>query len=621
MKRRILERLIPWMVALLPLIALGLGTAAMYGYFVKRIDTYALRENRQTFEAVVARSQARTDVRTRDLVSLLHYEESRLEKRMRQELRSKVQVARETARKLFGEFHGKLKRRTLETLLVDALSQMTWNDRRDYIWITDEKGNSLLSGSAKLAGRNLYDYKDADGKPVIRHEIALAKTKGEGFLRSHFFDRNDTRLIYVRRFEPMHWVIGSALSYAAERAALKRRFTDMIGEIAWEPDAFVMLFDANGTLLAHSRANEKIAKASKATAGLASGAWRRVGDLFVKKVPVGFDGWTLVGGFDSSVFAQTYALRSEALAHLVKEEKKSIAEAASAIAALVALIALLLAKAVTAAFARYREQVRIRENALRELNATLEARVEQEVEKRRRGEKMLIQQSKMAAMGDMISMIAHQWRQPLNRLSYMLMNVEGAYEHGELDGKYLATKLGEAEKTLEYMSHTINDFRHFFRPDKQRETVSVATVAEQTLALIDKSFEAHGIEIVRDMQCEESLPLYRNELIQVLVNILQNAKDVLIERAVEEPAIELKCFETGQFVVVRICDNAGGIDKATAEHIFEPYYSTKEARHGTGLGLYMARTIVEEHFNGVVTFFNGEKGACFDVKIGRVQDA
>jgi signal transduction histidine kinase len=222
-------------------------------------------------------------------------------------------------------------------------------------------------------------------------------------------------------------------------------------------------------------------------------------------------------------------------------------------------------------------------------------------------------------MGEMISMIAHQWRQPLNRLSYMLMNIEGAFEHGQLDAKYLRGKLTEAEGTLEYMSHTINDFRDFFRPDKARETLRVSHALEQTLGLLEKSFDAHGIDVEVQLDCDTELPLYRNELIQVFLNVITNAKDALVERRTASPRIGLFCYETGQFVVVRICDNAGGIDTAVAERIFEPYFSTKEKRQGTGLGLYMARTIVEEHFNGELTFENGEEGACFFIKIGRHQ--
>ncbi len=613
-----LERWIPWMVAALPLAVLALCAVLLTGYFSRRLNEYAHRQEMRYFAEAVHRAQARTEARTADLAALIAYADGRIGAGMKKTLKERVDTAYDTAEYLYGRYRDRLDAPTLRSLIADALSRMVWEGRRNYIWVTDMKGRNLLSADPSLQGKNLYDYRDADGRYIIREEIETVRKNGSGFLRSRFTSKSGEVLLYVRRFPHFDWYLGSGIDYATARAGLQRKIVRMVGNILWEPYSFVMLYDGKGRLLARSHSVGASAGDLNVSA-LPVNGWERRGDLYVKREAAGRYGWQIVSGFDSKNFMRMYEMRSAELARLLEAEKRTVLEAAVVIALIVALFSLLLSRRINRIFGRYREQVRVRENALREFNATLEARVEEEVEKQRRSEKMLIQQSKMAAMGDMISMIAHQWRQPLNSLSYMLMNIEGAYEHRELSEAYLRSKLAEAEKTLGFMSHTINDFRDFFRPDKAREEVDVSACVRQTLGLIEKSFAAHGIGIETALECQTALPLYRNELIQVLINLLQNAKDALISRRIGQPRVEIACYETGQFVVVRICDNAGGVDGEVAERIFEPYFSTKEKLQGTGLGLYMSRTIVEEHFNGEIVFENRGEGACFFVKIGRHQ--
>jgi signal transduction histidine kinase len=230
---------------------------------------------------------------------------------------------------------------------------------------------------------------------------------------------------------------------------------------------------------------------------------------------------------------------------------------------------------------------------------------------------MLTQQSKMAEMGDMISMIAHQWRQPLNQLSYIFMNIEGAYEYKELSPKYLADKLNEGNKLLEFMSHTIDDFRNFFRPDKQKTSVSVTEVTRKTVSLMKNTLEVHAIALHVNYKSDTKIELFRNELMQVILNLIKNAKDVLVQRDVAIPIIYVKTYEDDEFVTLEISDNGGGIDEKIIDKIFTPYFSTKSASKGTGLGLYMSKMIVEEHLNGVLSVENTTNGARFIIKISK----
>jgi signal transduction histidine kinase len=257
---------------------------------------------------------------------------------------------------------------------------------------------------------------------------------------------------------------------------------------------------------------------------------------------------------------------------------------------------------------RYREQVRLRENALREFNATLEARVEEELYRRRRQDRILLQRSTMTAMDDTVGMVAHRWKKPLEQLSEMLGEIEDTN-----------TK-SEARTTVASMLKTLDEFEDFFHPDSVREAVNLSDSVRQTLGLLGEDLSSHGIGVETQLECSMTIPLLRNEVIRVLISVIQNAKDALVQRRIELPRVEIECYETGQFIVIRICDNGGGVDAGIEDRIFEPYFSTKEQPRATGLGLYMARNIIEEHFNGELTFDNLGEGACFYLKFGKHQE-
>ncbi|HFU74312.1 MAG TPA: HAMP domain-containing histidine kinase, partial [Helicobacteraceae bacterium] len=326
-------------------------------------------------------------------------------------------------------------------------------------------------------------------------------------------------------------------------------------------------------------------------------------------------GWYIFHGFDHARLDHAIAKQQQALSEDLEEEFTLIVGFSIIIALLVATLSILASRRINKIFLNYREAVQLREERLQEWAATLEKRVQEEVQAHQEKERMLIQQSKMAAMGDMISMIAHQWRQPLNQMSYVFMNIEGAYEYKELTPEYLDGKIKEGTKLLEYMSHTIDDFRNFFRPDKARELISVDEVIEETIPLIEKSFEAHDISLQRHHNSVTQRLMYRNELMQVLLNILKNAKDALIEKEVHPAMIHIKTAEDDTALHIEICDNAGGIASDVIDKIFEPYFTTKESNSGTGLGLYMSRTIIQEHFMGQLECYNEDGGACFKIVI------
>ena len=218
-------------------------------------------------------------------------------------------------------------------------------------------------------------------------------------------------------------------------------------------------------------------------------------------------------------------------------------------------------------------------------------------------------------MGDMLSMIAHQWRQPLNQISYIFMNIESSYEYKELTEKYLQEKLKEGNEQLEFMSATIDDFRNYFRPDKDKEFALVSDIVQSSISLMQSTLDASSIEVELISEGRDLTYIYKNEFTQVLLNIIKNAKDALLAKKIQNPKIVIVTSCHKEKLVVEIFDNAGGIELLIIDKIFEPYFSTKDYKHGTGLGLYMSKMIIEEHLNGELSVRNTKDGACFRIEI------
>jgi signal transduction histidine kinase len=218
-------------------------------------------------------------------------------------------------------------------------------------------------------------------------------------------------------------------------------------------------------------------------------------------------------------------------------------------------------------------------------------------------------------MGEMIGNIAHQWRQPLNALGLVLQNINLEHQLGTLDDEFMQRSVDKGTKLTQTMSKTIDDFRDFFKPNRQREYFKIVDSIKSSIDLVESSFEHNNIKIKTDLDEHIKLSGHSNEFSQVVLNILSNAKDVLIDRNIKDKEVQISTFQKENNIFIEISDNAGGIPKGVIEKIFEPYFSTKEEGKGTGIGLYMSKTIVEENMDGKLSVRNNDNGAVFTIMI------
>ncbi len=298
-----------------------------------------------------------------------------------------------------------------------------------------------------------------------------------------------------------------------------------------------------------------------------------------------------------------------------KKFKRFLLTATAVILVFMILFTFLMLSIIKDVIKKYKLQVQNRENALECLNENLSLKVKQGIEEAKQKDRKILEQAKLARIGSMISMIAHQWRQPLSQLSGILMELETTTRFKKVDNDYILNAIDKSDKMIEFMSNTIDDFRNFYKPDKKKEDFYVSDACKKAINIIDATLENLGINLILDIKEDKKIFGYPTEFSQVILNIISNAKDVLIEKNIKNPKIEINIESKGILSIITIKDNAGGIEEKNLEQIFDPYYSTKDSSKGTGLGLYISKLIIERNMGGDLSVSNNSEGAVFKIVV------
>ncbi len=262
---------------------------------------------------------------------------------------------------------------------------------------------------------------------------------------------------------------------------------------------------------------------------------------------------------------------------------------------------------------KQKDKLKEQEDKLKNINLKLTEKVAKEVKKSREKDHILAIKSRQAAMGEMIGNIAHQWRQPLNSIGLIVQDVEDAYEYEELNKEYLHNSVSEMMEIIKYMSQTIDDFRSFFKPDREKLKFNVKNNIGKSVSLLQATFKNNNIDLNIDINKGIFILGYPNEFSQVIINILNNAKDIILERKIEKGKVMIKSFYHFKDTIISITDNAGGISQKIIDKIFNPYFTTKHESQGTGIGLHMAKSIIEKNMGGFLQVQNTKDGAEFRI--------
>lgn len=258
------------------------------------------------------------------------------------------------------------------------------------------------------------------------------------------------------------------------------------------------------------------------------------------------------------------------------------------------------------------KRVEVQTKELKKLNQTLEKRVNEEIEKNEEKQRIMFWQSRHASLGQMIANIAHQWRQPLMELSLAMFSIKKAALNQNTQN--ITKFYDESMYIIKNMSQTIEDFSNFFKPDRQKHYFNVSEAIKESITLLESAIDEAMINIKCDLDNMEVLGV-TNEFTQIIINLINNSKDAFIKNGILFREINISAKKEGEFAVIELSDNAGGIPKDVLDRIFEPYFTTKHKSRGTGLGLFMSKMICEQGLGGSMDVVSKKNETTFTIKI------
>ncbi|MBL0708964.1 MAG: cache domain-containing protein [Sulfurimonas sp.] len=606
------NKVIQYLIVVVPLALVLTASFFITTFYLEKVSLYFKTIKERSIKEYVDTKKNKSEIWVEQLNLLFDYKSKRIDESIKIKLKKRVDEAYENARFIYDKYKGKKSSFEIKGRILDSLNQMGDKRKQDALYLSDFNARNILFG--------VKSNKTIHQRNRSLEEIQMVRKNKEGFLEGKFDGGSTKQVIFVKDLGIYDWYIGSSINVLQEQEILKSNLLEMLKSIPLESSDFMGLYDNKKAIYLSKKmriflGDESLDIISKNLSYKSDWHRYKLDDYYYYSKYYKPLDWYLVYGFEISKMSKKELAKQHELEIILDNELEFVVKASASIVIFVVILSLLLSRKINHIFSQYQEEVRSREEELVSLNESLEQRVLDELSSHRQKDKMLIQQSKMAEMGDMLSMIAHQWRQPLNQMSYLFMNLDSAYEYKELTKEYLDDKLKEGNELLEFMSITIDDFRNYFRPDKEKEFVLVSDVVKTSVKLMQKSLDLSGVEIKLESSGKELTHIYKNEFMQVMLNLIKNAKDIVVDKKTKKPKITINTRSEEKKLLVEVCDNGGGVDEDIIDKIFEPYFSTKDKQSGTGLGLYMSKMIIEEHLEGKLSVSNTKDGACFKIEI------
>ncbi len=622
------ERHLPKLIFLTPIMTVGLLTLFILSFFIF-IERANLHVESLSLEQKLLQTQKTTLVsEIQKVFSYFDYHLKMLHKRVDNELKERVDDIYLMGIALYARNKENKAILEIKQDLLLTLSSLHVSGHRGYYFVIDAKGEILFP---------LEELGDRIG---LKNAIHTALNNESGYATT---DVGRPRRIYVKHLAPLGWSVGSAEYLDLAVSRLKEEMIEWTQSLRYGNDGYVWIHNTSHTLLAHPFRKESIGKDD---AELKDEKGVFIIQDFVQKALQSKDdkgsfveyywskphaknaskkisyvalfapwNWVVGTGVYQDDIEHEIALKKEEMKERMDRYVFGVMMIALFCMLVVGLLSFIVTKQINDALESYRKRVKVKTEALKEFNASLRFKITKALEESKQKDKALLQQSRLAQMGEMLSLIAHQWRQPLSEVSAIFMELETASKFGKASREMIAYSAQEADKLLSYMSRTIDDFRHFFKPSRQKEHFSVAYACQEAVTLASALLKNAHIALHVKILQSPYVDGYPNEYAQVVLNLIINAKEALVERKIAMPMImvEVDMNADGK-TCVRVSDNAEGIDEKVYESLFEPYVSTKTTS-GSGLGLYMAKMIIEQNMGGKLTASNTLEGALFSIEV------
>ena len=572
------------LIILFPLITLLLYGALshLFFFYTKNKDT---AHELARYEKVLMDAQKSNLIeKVENLTRFIRYYNYRSGDKIKKEVKSIIYVAASIANNLYHRYHKEMDEASLKKLITSALRGVAFEHNVGYIFMQDKKGNVAIHPDPNIVGTNTLNLRDVNGKYLVKEFLGVLEAHGEGFVDYYWHipgkDAKEMyyKITFVKMLDMYGWYIGAGEYLKYMTRQVSREMLAYIRDNAYFKGGYLFVSDSKNKILFHPE-NRKIEDLEHL----------RMEGIYTDDEKIAFTAyvaeydWYITAVQDLKEIRKTITEKKEQSATLVAKDIRTNLYLIVAMWIISLLFSLALSSIVNKKLKQY-------EQKLSDTNDRL------------------IFQSRQALIGELFSMIAHQWRQPINKIASILALLRFNTPNEKPDYQVLDQKFQEIEESVEFMSDTIDDFRTFYQPKEGSEVVDLKLLIQKSIDFLSGNIRKKDIKVTTDLE-EVSCQMYGNEFLQVMINLIKNACDAVEHRG----SISVTLSRDAQQAVVVVEDDGAGIPPEYRDKIFDPYFSTKI--DSMGLGLYMSKMIIERHLDGVVEMSSLTQGTQFTLRL------
>ena len=550
---------------------------------------------------------------------------------LKKSLIERVHEAHTITTNIYNQYKDTHTKEEITLMIRTALKDIRFNNQRGYFFVYDNKAVNIIHPLIpQLEGKNLINHQDTKGVYVLRESLHLLKNNDESYQEWHWRKikgdpREFKKIGFVKNIYELNWFLGTGEYIEDFSKDMQQKVINQIEKFRFGKNSYFIVTDQNNNYISHINKKligknaleklqdmndvvsiKKIQNTIKKKEGFVTLDFFKPNSneisskiIYLKTIPKW--NWIISTGFYKDDIQFVIDSQKEKLTNKYNQNIRNVLIVATIVTIILLFISFYISNIIERKFKRYKVSI------------------QRHIKENQKQYELLAQKTKLAAMGEMLENIAHQWRQPLSVIETASSSIEMYKEMDILNDKFLDEMVGTISTSAQHLSHTIEDFRDFFKPDKQQTVFNIKDSMQKTFNLLKLQLKAKNITVVQEIK-EIQIKGFERELLQVLLNIINNAQDAL-EYVDKERYIFIEIYEENNNAVIKIKDNAGGIQKEIIERIFEPYFTTKHQSQGTGIGLYMSQEIISRHMKGVITVDNETytykdkeyTGACFEV--------
>ncbi len=572
------------LIVVFPLIVLllyGILTH-MFFFFSQKEE---LREELATYEETLMTAQKDTlREKVENLVQFIRYYDGRSSEKIKEDVKNIVNVAADIANNLYAEHHEKMSENQLKEIIKSALRKIKFEGDIGYLFLLDLKGTALIHVDEKIIGKNIMHIQDVNGKFILKEFNRVLQEKGEGFVDYYWYivseDKKEMhyKISFVKMLKFYDWYVGAGEYLKYMKRFVQKDILKYIEVNSKFKHGYFFISNSQEKIIFHpfSTVQHDLKKYQK------EGFSTDDKYLSYTQYVAEYD-WYITANKNLAEIRASINAKKENSVHKESEHIKTSFYILVFTWVISILLSLYLSMIINRKLKSYERQIQ---------NAN----------------EKLVFQSRQALIGELFSMIAHQWRQPINKVASILALLRYRLDEKKIAYSEIDKRCQEIEENVEFMSETIDDFRTFYQPKEGSESVNLKELIEKSIHFLDAPIRKKDIALSQELESIE-FTLYGNEFLQVMLNIIKNAVDAVEKRG----QIIIKLYQKGDCVIISVADNGAGIDASSLSKVFDPYYTTKE--DSMGLGLYMTKMIIQKHMKGSIEVEKLSQGVRFTITL------